>query len=88
MKIMTSPDKISVGQLRKWNKPNGEYTHFVVIGERTMTISEGLKEKRFTVWYPNGQTQEYWESDLMPGFNETYDYTDDYSAEVTCGNED
>ena len=44
-------------------------------------------EKRFMVRYPDGTQQEYWESDLMPGFNETYDYTE-YSMEVTGGDED
>lgn len=80
---------IRVGQLRKWNRPtwpDGSYTYFLVIGERV--IQEGEKEERsFTVRYPDGTTQEYWEGDLMPGFNEIYDYAN-YSAEVTSGDED
>lgn len=46
------------------------------------------QEKAFTVRYPDGTTQEYWEGDLMPGFDETHDDLDGYSTEVTGGRED
>lgn len=72
-----------VGQLRKWNRSRGwggNYTYFLVIGER-MVSNAHMNEKRFTVRYPDGTTQEYWESDLMPGFNEAYDSPDGYSVE-------
>lgn len=45
-------------------------------------------EKRFMVRYPDGTQQEYWESDLMPGFDETHDQYAEYSEEVKGGNED
>ena len=83
---------IKVGQLRKWNKSrglglHGEYTYFLVIEERI--VMDGKKqEKAFTVRYPDGTIQEYWEGDLMPGFDETYDDPSGYSTEVTGGTED
>lgn len=80
---------IRVGQLRKWDRPRGyegEYTYFLVIGERVIKRIDG-EEKAFTIRYPNGETQEYWEGDLMPGFDETYDNVDGYSTEVTGGSE-
>jgi len=51
-----------------------------------MASNAHVNEKRFTVRYPDGTTQEYWESDLMPGFNEVYDSPDGYSS-VEVGNE-
>jgi hypothetical protein len=78
---------IRVGQLRKWDRSRGykgEYTYFLVIGERVIKRIDG-EEKSFTVRYPNGETQDYWECDLMSGFNEIYDELDGYSSEV--GNE-
>ena len=78
---------IRVGQLRKWNRNRGlggDYTYFLVIGERMVQGCDGF-EKWFMVRYPDGTQQEYWESDLMPGFNETYDEHAEYSEEV--GNE-
>ena len=77
---------IRVGQLRKWNRNrgwDGDYTYFLVIGERMVQGYDG-PEKRFMVRYPNGTQQEYWESDLMPGFNEIYDYTE---SSMEVGNE-
>ena len=79
---------VRVGQLRNWDRPrgwDGNYTYFLVIGER-MASNAHVNEKRFTVRYPDGTTQEYRESDLMPGFNEVYDSPDGYSS-VEVGNE-
>ena len=78
---------IKVGQLRKWNRNRGlggDYTYFLVIGERMVQGYDG-SVKRFMVRYPDGTQQEYWESDLIQGFNETHDEYSEYSEEV--GNE-
>jgi len=46
------------------------------------------EERAFTVRYSDGATQEYWEGDLMSGFDETYSTPYGYSTEVAGGTED